>query len=404
MSVFEVGILALLFAWLCRRRIVHWTTAAAFTVLYSLCPVLIIRERMARMESMIGWLALTCMWTLLCAYSCDGRKNKWLFASGCLAGLCMAVHPEAVSLLPIFVSIGAIATVARPRVKLLSLALVAVVPVLVCLATFRGRSLEAFHQFHSILTRETPRGQHITQWAREVAHVSTLSGAVIDLLMFLVIGLLVAIITLFFVKRHESEARHFALERAFAVAALIEVPIILWVFGLNSTRYQFLVGPLLVGLAVVWKGANPLSKIQLRSVAVLTALEVCALAAYLHARANRVSQMDPGRFAPIIARLSENPACKVLATPSLWIDLRTAKRPFTVLYKNYDGESRWAKDTPTDPLRKFDVVLLDENDGEVPHAWQWAQIGRSVVKYAVGGTTVDVFYDNACSPSGVTGS
>jgi len=115
MSIAAVAVFVLLVHLLCKWGVAKPRTALLLAALYALSSPTIVLHRVARMESLIEFLALSSLACVLAAYfmplqnETGGRGSKarivhvgLLIARCFLAGLCLATHPEAITaILPI---------------------------------------------------------------------------------------------------------------------------------------------------------------------------------------------------------------------------------------------------------------------------------------------------------------
>ncbi len=390
MSIATTIALALLLYRLCRTKLLNWDTAILISALYCTNPALIALERTARMESMIGLLVMLSLAAVLAAATRPVERTWPLtLAAGALGGLCLAVHPESITALMFLGPIILFAAPGRLFVRLASLSLFAIMPMAVWVLVFGKRSAAAFQQFRNILHYATPVDPGIGQWLRAVTHTRNISAIDRQLFLFLILlfmFLLVAAYGVVVSKLPHSSLRY-RLGASLCVSGVLELVTMEWVLHLNDRRYQFLFGPLLIGLAIAALGAAPPLRWQRRLAWLLVIGQMAGVVGYLHARSDRIAA-DPDRFMLIVRSLPQGAA--VAISPRLWLDFQESGRPFTLLYGGFDGEDEWAGSS-TDPLDRFQAVALVESDC-VGTLWcQEAAVGRTKHAYSVGGETVDVY-------------
>ena len=393
MSIAETAVLLLLLYWLCRFNLLDFTTAGLVGTVYSTCTPLIVRERMARMESMVGMLVLLCFWAILLAIvqPDEKRARPWLIAAGIFAGLSMAVHPEAVSAIVLLAPVMLFAASGNVFAKFAGAALTGIVPMAVWILTFGSRSSEAMTQFRSILHRATPTDPGIGLWLRSLPRLNSLAGTNVALLMLSVLLLLLSVLLAFFfcARKLDHWSIRYRLAFCFAVGAVLELGVMEWGLHIDNTRYQFLIGPLLIALAITAKGNEMLSRRQLWTGCLVVCIELAGVAGYLHARKNRIAEMNPDRFMPIVRSLG--PEDMVVVTPGLWLDMRESRHPFTLLYQGFDGEDSWEKVTGN-PLDRFDTVILERSGYTAKTKLEeYAASGRAETTYFLGGEVIDVY-------------
>jgi hypothetical protein len=161
-------------------------------------------------------------------------------------------------------------------------------------------------------------------------------------------------------------------------------------FRLDDRRCQFLFGPLLLCLAVCLLGAAPLRRWQTRLGWVVVLLQCAVVCFYLSSRNDRAADMDPDRYMSLVHRLPTG--VSIASTPGLWLDFQEAGHPFTLIFYGLDGENVWNHGVMSNPLDRFDIVIL-ENYYTQDKPW-WAQEaaqGRTKYTYTIGRDVVDVY-------------
>jgi hypothetical protein len=396
MSIAEMAILLLLLFWLCRFNYLDFTTAGLVGAVYSTCTPLIVRERMARMESMIGVLVLLCVWAIFLAVAQteEKRARPWLIAAGIFTGLSMAVHPEAVSAIVLLAPVMLFAVSGNVFAKFAGAALTGIVPVAIWIFTFGSRSAEALTQFRNILHHATPFEPGIGLWLLSLPHLESLSAANLALLILFVLLLLLSVLLAFFFRARKlsHSSIRYRLAVCFAVGSVLELGVMEWGLHIDCSRYQFLIGPLLIALAITAKGNEKLSRWQVWTGCLVVCIELAGVAGYLHARKDRIAEMNPDRFMPIVRSLGSED--QVVVTPGLWLDMRESGHPFVLLYPGFDGVDSWAKVTGN-PLDRFDTVILESSDYTArmkeTELEKYAASGRIKKSYVLGREVVNVY-------------
>jgi hypothetical protein len=298
--------------------------------LYCTCASLVVLERMARMESMIGLLLMVSLWAIVYAATQPPGGRAWapMLVAGLCGALCMAVHPEAMTALLLLGPLLLFVVPARWTVRLGSVALFVVVPLVVGLVVFGARLPAAVHQFLSIahdsnLTNPTSR-----EWLIDALHNRDLSRVNRNALL-VTIMLLLALAPVAYaavVRRLPRSSPRYRLGACMAVVGVLEILLMAFVLRMDDRRCQFLFGPLLVCDALCLLGAAPLRRWQSWLGWTVVALQCCVMGFYLSPRNDRVADMDPDRYLVLVQHLPEG--VSVAATPGLWLDLQEADRPF----------------------------------------------------------------------------
>jgi hypothetical protein len=306
---------------------------------------------------------------------------------GVFAGLALSVHPEAVSAVFLLAPLILLTVPGYRWSKAAAALLLIVVPSAVWLATFRSRSFLALRQFRAILHSATPNDLSVETWLRD----RSLHGGVAALnrdAIFVLILALVVVQLVWFALRCSVHAPQYRLARGFAVASVLELITMEWILHVNPLRYQFLYGPLLIGVAITVFGGERVRPAW-RTVAWLTvALQLTVVAVYLSPARGRTRDTNPDRFMPIIRSLPPN--ATVAATPNFWLDFQEIGRPITVIYGGYDGRDAWRSQSEN-PLDPFDAVLVVENDNVTASMRNLLAAGRRRVGYRVGEEIVGVY-------------
>jgi 4-amino-4-deoxy-L-arabinose transferase-like glycosyltransferase len=359
MSIAASFILLFLSYKLFRKGVLSLQAALFLSALYCTCGPLMMLERMARMESMISVFVLLALSFLLKAYfvQAPGSNALWIMLAGLATGLAMATHPEAITAV-IFLTILTLFCPGRIVPKLAAGVLVGLIPLLVCLLTFRSQSLAAYRQFHAILTLYTPKDETLFQVLAKLIHAHSLFLVVWHYVVESIAILSLVIVFAYIFHRHELAAGSILrrLATAFAVAGAVEFLLMAVLLGANRTRHQFLFGPLLVAAIFLLFGARPVKTFWTVGLCAVIAVQLAVVTLYLYRGGERPSRMPPDRFAPVVQMVP--PSASVLAMDELWLAFQQAHRPFTLRSAAFDGRLDWNK--LPDPLSHFNVVITSE--------------------------------------------
>jgi len=410
MSLSACAVLLLLLYFLGKEKVLDWTAASMVAALYCTCAPLIIVDRMARMESMVALMVhLAFASVMIAAVSAGEREGtsglvrRGVIACGLFAGLALSVHPEAISAVILLAPLVMLAVPGYWGSKALSALLVPMTPVLVWVLTFRSNSLVALRQLRAILHSATPKDDDIGTWLQNRLHDRNVASLNRHLVLALILGLVVLLLLWFVLKvrRASVSALEYRLATAFALGSALELVAMEWIFHMNVNRYQFLYGPLLVGVAMMLFGERRVSPVWRYAVSLIVVLQLIVITIYLAPRQGRAGETSPDRFMPIIHSLPAG--ASVAATGDFWLDFKELGRPMTIIYVGHDGRDAWSQE-PGNPLDRFDVVLLVEGADSL-NAWMRTQLahGRRRVGYQVGNDTVGVYLREPTATPQMTG-
>jgi hypothetical protein len=135
------------------------------------------------------------------------------------------------------------------------------------------------------------------------------------------------------------------------------------VMQMQTRRIQFLLGTLLVCVAICLWGSAPLRRWQAVAGWAVVISQCLITGFYLYPKQDRILGSNPDRFMPLIRRLA--PGAAVAATPALWLDMKEANRPVYVMLPGLDGEQTRSA-AHENPLGRFDVVIFDNVDQLFP--------------------------------------
>jgi hypothetical protein len=383
---------------LCRTGLMHWSMALFLEALYCTNPSLVALERMARMESMIGFLLLMGLWGIVLAMTrrtgANGQAASGLapmLLAGLCGALCVAVHPEAMTAMLLLGGLMLYAVPVSWRVRWGSVGLFVAVPPVIGLLTFRSQLLAAVRQFLSIARDATKTNTSSLEFFTKVLpnrDLSRLNRTVFFLCILLMLAaapVVYATVT----RRLDKASLRYRVGLCLAVVSILEILLMLFALRMDDRRCQFLFGALLVCMALCVWGARPLRRWQGWVGASVVALQCCGAGYYLSARSDRVADMDPDRYMALVRQLPAG--MSVATTPGLWLDMQEARRPFTLILYGLDGESNWRSDSKN-PFDRFDIVIL-EDYYTVGKPWWRADAapGRSVQRFKIGRDMVDVY-------------
>jgi len=391
MSLAASALLLLLLYFLASEKVLDWTAASLIGALYCTCGPLIIVERMARMESMIALLVhVAFSAVMIAAVSArdhavsSGLVRYGVIGCGVFSGLALAVHPEALSAVLLLAPLVVLAVPDYWGSKALSLLLVPLMPMVVWVLTFRSRSLVALRQFRAILHSATPGESPIGPWLRDRLHDSDAASINQHLLLVLILALVVLSLVCFLSKMRRASVSPLRYR-----LSVLELAAMQWFLHMNVARYQFLYGPLLVGVAITLFGERKVRPVWRNVACLIVALQVISIAIYLSPRRRGAHDTNPDRFMPIIHSLPLG--ASVAASGEFWLDFEELGQPMTLIYNGHDGRDMWSRQ-PGNPLDRFDAVVLVENDDNL-NAFMQTQLatGRRRVAYQIGEDTVGVY-------------
>lgn len=392
MSIAACAVFLYVLMRLCRANLLSWSVACLAGAIYCTFTPLIVLERMARMESMIEFLALLSFTAVLNAIETEGSGRRyWLVAAGLLAGLCAAVHPEAVTVMLLLGLLTLVIVPGERSAKVVSVLAAMATPVAVWLLTFGTQSGVAWRQFREILHRQTPVDPGIAAWATSIFASRDFSTLNQNLSLLAIVLLVLSVPIAYFFGARKLPASNLGrrISRCYVIVALVELAILQWGLHADFRRYMFLFGLLLIGFCLAALGNRPLRRWQLVVGSLLVAVQLGAAAAYLYPYTNRGDQMNSERFMPIVDDVPKG--ASILTSMSIWLDFRARGTPITLLYYGFDGEQKWRSESAY-PFERFDVIIL--NDGDDPRAMVPAEeAARNRVKrvYRIGGETIDVY-------------
>ncbi len=392
MSVASTIVLAMLLYRLCVFGLMSWDVALLVQALYCTNASFVATERTARMESMIGLLVLLSLFAIVHAITVPAERRLLpLLLAGLFGALTVAVHPEALTAVLLLAALMLFVVPTTLTVRITSAALFVLIPLAVGVSIYRANFFAAIRQFLAIAHDSKAYNPTSYEWMMDALHtrdVSTMSRNV----FLMSIMLLLAVPAVTFLWKRRSIVRDSVQYRMCAclgVIGIAEILLMIFALRMDGKRCEFLFGALLVGNALCLWGSGGLRRPQAAVGWAIVLLQCVAAAFYLYPRHDRTADANPDRFLPIVRTLP--PGLSVTATPGLWLDLKEANRPFTLILNGLDGEAAWGSQT-ANPLSRFDVVVLEDSYC-VRRPWlkTEAQAGRKRYFYPVGSDGVEVY-------------
>jgi 4-amino-4-deoxy-L-arabinose transferase-like glycosyltransferase len=376
MSIAAAAVFVLLVYRLHRWRWVGKRAALLVMCLYTLSAPTIILQRISRMESLIEFLSLV---SLLCVLTVIHRNygaaeapartkgtTGLVTLSAVTAGLCLATHPEAISVVLPIALLLMVATRVPLTHKLVSLGLIALVPFGLWLLTYGRKWRTAAHQMFAIAKDKAP-DPSIFRYGLSASRNVGSNQHDLMVLFFLVVCVCVMAAVLinsiyllwaarFREKRPQHETR---ICGALTVAVPITFAILMFILPATITRYEVIYPIYLAFIAAcppVQPTSGPLRMWLGTAAGGLVVAEVIACVLYF-AQYSRPVDSSIKRYDFVLNCLPETE--RVAASPQLWLAFVKMDRPFTVLYAQVDGLDTWKRESP-DPLSRFDTILLTD--------------------------------------------
>jgi 4-amino-4-deoxy-L-arabinose transferase-like glycosyltransferase len=389
---------------LCGYGVIKERTGFFVSCLYALNAPVVIFHRISRMESLIEFLSLL---SLYCALRLAlGPKDKnskqaaperkpqigLLLGASMFAGLALASHPEAINAILPAIFIVIFSERVKVAHKLGFAALLTILPPVIWIATYRSHWWQAVTQMLFITKEKAPNpsilrfGLNLLKGAGSSEH---------DLMVFSFFGLTLLVLVCVAAQIVRAAVAHSMadeklrpIEKALAVAVPITLLSLMFFLPPGIARYQVIYPIYLLLIPLL---PPPYTKQAWRPyvTAAVTVLIVGQIVAgILYLAQNRTSpEGSPERYDFVLNCIPATE--KIAASPQLWFALQAKDRPFTVLYPGLGGLETWKK-TSTNPLDRFDVVLLtdyskDDLDLYVPLATvgkveQDAPVGQRVLR------------------------
>jgi hypothetical protein len=393
MSISSTIVLLFILFRLCKARLLDWNVALLINALYCTSASYISFERAARMESMIGLLTLLSLGALLYASTQPENGRTWtpMLAAGFFGSLCMAVHPEAVTAVLLLATLMLFVVPVNLKVRLVSMSLFAVVPLTVGIFVYGKQLLAAIHQFLAIAHDSNSTDPSSREWLWAALHHPDLSTINRNLFLLLILALLalVPLTCRWVVRKLSKQSFRYRMAVCMAVVGVVEILLMVFAFRMVDRRCQFLFAPLLVCNALCLLGPAPLRRWQRGVGWAAVVLQCCVVAFYFSVRSDRIVDMDPERFMPLLHHLPTG--ASVASTPGLWLDFQESQRPFTLILYGLDGEVERLK-RDANPMDRFDIVIIENYYASGKPWWgQEAEVGRTKYSYIVGTDVIDVY-------------
>jgi hypothetical protein len=394
MSIAASIVFVLLLYRLCVFDLMSWDVALLLVGLYCTNASFASVERMARMESMIGFLMLLSLGAIVWAVTLPPGKSLWpaMLAAGLFGALTVAVHPEAVTAVLMLATLLLFLVPARTSVRLASAALFILAPLAVGLVIYRSQIVTAAKQFLAIAHDSNAANRSSVQVFHDAFSTADVSALNRNLFLGSVMLLLAVAPCVYFWNRHRIARGtvQYRMAAIFAIVCILEILLMVFVLRMDSRRCQFLFGALLICNALSLWGSAPLRRWQSALGWLIVALQCTAAFYYVSARHDRVADMNPDRYMSVIDRLPKG--ASVATTPGLWLDLKEKGRPFTLILYGLDGEVQWSGAGFANPFRRFDIVIIEQYYS-VGKDWlrDEARDGRTMYTYPVGSKVVEVY-------------
>jgi 4-amino-4-deoxy-L-arabinose transferase-like glycosyltransferase len=393
MSILSTVALLLVLLRLCRAGLMHWSMALFVEALYCTNPSLVALERMARMESMIGFLLLVGLWGIVLAMTRRAGASGLapMLLAGLCGALCVAVHPEAMTAMLLLGGLMLYAVPVGRRVRWISVGLFVVVPPVIGLLTFRSQLVAAVRQFLAIAHDATKTNTSSLEFFTKVLPNHDLSrlNRTVFFLTILLMMVAAPVVWATVSRRLAKTDLRYRLGVCLAVVSVMELLLMVFALRMDDRRCQFLFGALLVCTALTVWGAKPLRRWQVWVGVGIVVVQCCGAAYYLSPRSDRVADMDPDRYMALVRQLPAG--MSVATTPGLWLDMQEERRPFTLILYGLDGETNWRTEGKN-PFDRFDIVILEDYYTVGKPWWRAdAEPGRTMQRVKIGRDTVDIY-------------
>jgi hypothetical protein len=391
-SIGSTIVLMLLLYRLCLFELMSWDVALLVLALYCTNASFIAQERAARMESMISLLILLSLFFIVRAITVPVEKRLvCLLLAGLFGALTVAVHPEALTAVILLAALMLFFVPTTLAVRVTSAALFVLIPLAVGISIYRSNFFTAIHQFLAIAQDANKYNPTSYQWLTDALHNRDISTVSRNLFLVSIMLLLIvpSVAYLWNRRRLEPNSVQYRMCACLGAVGIVEVLLMIFALRMEEKRCAFLFGALLVGNAMCLWGSRRMVRWQAVLGWGVVLLQCFVTGFYLYPRQSRIAGSDPDRFMQIIRRLP--PGASVTATPGLWLDMKEANRPFTLILNGLDGEVAWGNQG-ANPLSRFDVVVL-EDVYCLGRPWlkTEAQDGRRKYVYPVGNDVVEVY-------------
>jgi hypothetical protein len=377
MSIAAAAVFVFIIDRLYRWNLVERRTGLLVACLYTLGAPVIILHRMSRMESLIECLSLISLYCILRVIfripeqvEVNGSNKQrargtmvWVLMGSLLAGLSLATHPEAITaVLPIGLLILLAARINLGQ-KVAAVALLALTPSGIWLATYGRHWQVALYQMLDIARYKAPEPS-FSRFGLALLRKSTSSQHDFMVLFFFVLTVsamvLVMIRTLSASSVPKTAAdpvsrRKLAIYTAFSIAIPLTFIILIFLLPASITRYEVIYPVYLVIIAIPppVRSRWPRIYMPLRTaVGVLILAQFVGCIVYLTRDAPSADVLA-SRYDAVLNCIPAGP--RVAASPQLWLAFERKDRPFTLLYPGLDGFDKW-KSEFAEPLQSFDLI------------------------------------------------
>ena len=360
--------------------LVKGRTAFFVGCLYALSAPVIILHRISRMESLVELLSLM---TLYCAlrltfgYREEGGEQSareqttevlLVVGAAICSGLAIASHPEAInSILP-----PALILLFAPRVKtthkVAFATMLCVTPAAIWVGTYGPRWWSALAQMAYIAKEKAP-DPSMPQFGVDLLKRAASSQHDLMVFLFFCLTLVVLVWALMQVVRaaisprketNQGDGNLHAVLKALAISVPVTFLLLLFFLPASITRYEVVYPIYLLLIAVLpapYGDRGAFRPYLMAAVALVIVGQFVACVVYL--AQNRVSTEGPAeRYDFVLDCIPSN--TRVAASPQLWLAFEVRDRPFSLLYPGLDGLQTWRRASPSDPLGRFDVILLSD--------------------------------------------
>lgn len=378
-SISAVVVFLLIVYRLCSYGLMKERTGFFVSCLYALSAPIIILHRISRMESLVELLSLV---SLYCALRLIfGRMDRpgeptmlerkgqiwFLIVAAISAGLALASHPEAINSILPAVLIILFAEQVRAIDKFGFAALLVITPAAIWIGTYGSQWWTALVQMADIAKQKAP-DPSMPQFGMDL--LKKASSSAHDLMVFLFFSLtlvvlvwaLVQVVRAVIARRQEAslaDRNLRAIEKALAVSVPVTFLVLIFFLPASITRYEVIYPVYLLLIAVLpvpYTNRPAFRPYIIGTVALLIVGQFLACILYL--AQNRTSAEGPAeRYDFVLNCIPDTD--KIAASPQLWLAFQARNRPFTLLYSGLDGLENWKK-TSSDPLGRFDVILLSD--------------------------------------------
>lgn len=372
--VFLVIVYRLLSYGLLKRR-----SAFFVACLYALSAPVIILHRISRMESLVELLSLItlyCVFRLTFGYRAEGGERSaneqnmqmlLLVLAGLCSALALATHPEAInSILPPAL-ILLFARQVKTTHKVAFVTILCVTPAAIWIGTYGPRWWPALVQM-AYIARDKAPDPSMPQFGMDLLKKATSSQHDLLVFFFFCLTVVVLIWAMMQVVRAASSGRKgtnqadrdlLPVLKALAISLPITFLLLIFLLPASITRYEVIYPIYLLLIAVlpvpyVNRGAS--RPYLTAAVALVVVGQFVACVVYI--AKNRVSTEGSAERYDFVLNCIPDTA-KVAASPQLWLAFEKRNRPFSLLYPGLDGMRTW-KSTSSDPLGRFDVILLTD--------------------------------------------